>query len=217
MVWNTKSLKGMPFRVQTHQIYFSREKFLSDKNATAWLGGADPTRHPRHAAIHPLHKDAQKDHEANRPSLTQVGALDDPEVALAAEGAGGEIGGGVHRGGAFFLVPHHGHHSAAVQAVHGKVPEDLLLKGQGRARGEQWERAQPQQEGAMWQHPWLIFVTEDTQQNFIFDKNEMHSQIKTDQNTSICITCVHFILCSTGFIMSEIHCSFNLLFLFGAI
>lgn len=108
---------------------------------------------------------------ADSPSLTEVGALHDPEVTLAAEGARGEIGGRIRRGGAFFLVPHHCHHVAAVQAVHGKVPEDLLLEGQGRGRAEQSDRAQPQQEGAMWQHPSLIFLTEDTQQNFIFCKN----------------------------------------------
>lgn len=102
------------------------------------------------------------------PSLTQVGALDDPEVTLAAEGARGEIDG---RGGAFFLVPHHCHQAVTVLAVHGKVPEDLLLEGQGRGRGEQSDHTQPQQEGAMWQHPRLIFLTEDTQQNFIFCKN----------------------------------------------
>lgn len=102
------------------------------------------------------------------PPLTEVGALDDPEVTLAAEGARGKVGDRVHRAGTFFLVPHHCHHSAAVLAVHGKVPEDLLLEGQGRGWREQSDRAQPQQEGAVWQHPRLIFLTGDTQQNFIF-------------------------------------------------
>lgn len=134
----------------------------------------DPTRHPVMLSFKPTFpcwtspSTLRNDDEANgavvSPSLTEVGALDDPEVTLAAKGARGEIGGRVRRGGAFFLVPHHCHHSAAVLAVHGKVPEDLLLEGQGRGRGEQPDRAQPQQEGAMWQHPCFIFLTEDTQQ-----------------------------------------------------
>lgn len=142
-----------------------------------WRRGSDSTRHPVMLSFILTSSQARSDMTTKQtelldsPSLTQVGALDDPQVTLAAEGARGKIGGRIRRGGAFFLVPHHGHHSVAVQAVHGKVPEDLLLKRQGRGRGEQSERAQPQQEGAMWQHPWLIFLTEDTQQNFIFCKN----------------------------------------------
>lgn len=113
----------------------------------------------------------------NSPSLTEVGALDDPEVTLAAEGARGEIG--ISRGGAFFLVPHHCHHAAAVQAVHGEVPEAPLLEGQGRGRGEQSDRAEPQQKGEMWQHRYLIFSTEDTQASkvsFLAEINEFTDQ-----------------------------------------
>lgn len=149
---NTKSLKGMPFRFKTHQIYFSREKFLSAKTPRWECGGVQMvmrgrTRHP-HSRCHSTHLFSPLDLSTNTlriddrartgwfdsPSLTKVGALDDPKVTLAAEGARGEIGEPV-RGGAFFLVPHHCHHAATVQAVHGEVPEALLLEGQGRGRG----------------------------------------------------------------------------------
>lgn len=88
-------------------------------------------------------------------------------MTLAAEGARGEIGGGICRGGAFFLVPHHCHNSAVVQAVHGEVPEAPLLEGQGGGRGEQSDRTEPQQEGVMWPHRYLIFLTEDTEEEKI--------------------------------------------------
>lgn len=140
----------MPFRFKTHQIYFSREKFLSDKTPRWERGGGfrwscEAGRVTlTHAVIQPISfprstntlrfDDRARTGWFDSPSLTKVGALDDPEVALAAEGARGEIGEHVG-GGAFFLVPHHCHHAATVQAVHGEVPEALLLEGQGRGRG----------------------------------------------------------------------------------
>lgn len=159
----------MPFRVKTHQIYFSREKFLSDKTPSWGWGGFRWSCKTgcvtlTHAVVHPVffpcwtstkthrNDDKARTAEFDSPSLTEVGALDDPEVTLAAEGARGEIGGGICRGGAFFLVPHHCHHSAVVQAVHGEVPEAPLLEGQGRGRGEQPDRTEPQQQGVMWPH-----------------------------------------------------------------
>lgn len=80
------------------------------------------TKHPRHASLlfHTL-------------SLTEVRALDDPELTVAAEGAHGYVRGeDLLYGRAFFLVPHHRHHAVhAVHAVHGEIPEASLLEGQG--------------------------------------------------------------------------------------
>lgn len=74
-------------------------------------------------------------------SLTEVRALDDPEPTVAAEGADGSVGGDDVYARAKFFIPHHCHQPAAVQAIHGEIPEALLLEGQGRGWGEQSDHA----------------------------------------------------------------------------
>lgn len=148
-VWNTKSLKEMPFFVKIHQHYPQGRNSLDNtqqgESCEARTCHAQSLWHSAHlfSFLKPLtHRNDDKafqtsisvslSHSFHTLSLTEVRTLDHPEVTVASEGARGYVRGeDLLYSRAFFLIPHHRHHPAAVHTVHGKIPEAFLLEGQG--------------------------------------------------------------------------------------
>lgn len=149
-VWNRKSLKDMPFLVKIHQHYprgINSPSIILRRRRSEGMQGSDgsvslippfvfPSEHLHpHTHTHLEMMTKHRRHAFHTVSLTEVRALHDPELTVAAEGAHGHVRGRhLPVGRAFCPVPHHRHNPVAlhtVHTVHGKIPEAVLLEGQG--------------------------------------------------------------------------------------